>query len=108
MEPAIDQLLRLAIERKRLLHLLYRDKVRIVEPHDYGIHNGSGKLLAYQVGGASSAMLPNWRWMETALMSEVRILDREFPGGRPRASGKHHRWDELFIRVGEATSQKRQ
>jgi hypothetical protein len=27
------------------------------------------------------------------------MLDQTFPGGRPTASGKHIRWDVLFIRV---------
>ena len=39
----------------------YKEKPRIVEAHDYGIHRGSVKLLSYQVGGSSSGRLPNWR-----------------------------------------------
>jgi hypothetical protein len=61
--PNIDELLCAAIEQKRLIELLYLDKRRIVEPHDYGVHNGLIKLLGYQVGGSSSGRLPNWRWM---------------------------------------------
>jgi hypothetical protein len=97
--PRLDQLLRTAIEQTRLLRLCYRNKDRIVEPHDYGKHNGVIKLLTYQVGGSSSAPLPNWRWMETDLISEAQLLDEVFPGGRPTASGRHHNWDELFLRV---------
>ena len=96
------ELLRAAIERKRLVRLVYKYKPRIIEPHDYGIHNGSIKLLAFQVGGASRGRLPNWRWMEVNLISEVHLLDRSFPGGRPNASGKHHQWDQPFVRVGSA------
>jgi hypothetical protein len=99
---SVDELLRTAIERKRLVRLVYKDKPRIIEPHDYGIHNGFVKLLAYQVGGASDGQLPNWRWMEVNLISDVHLLDRAFPGGRPNASGKHHQWDQLFARVGSA------
>ena len=98
-ESSVDELLRTAIEQRRLIRLLYRNKDRIVEPHDYGVHNGVVKLLGYQVGGASSGKLPNWRWMETDLISDIRLLDRTFPGGRPAPSGKHHQWDKLFIRV---------
>ena len=96
---SIDELLRMAIEHTRLIRLLYRNKVRIVEPHDYGVHHGTVKLLAYQVGGASSGRLPNWRWMEVDLISDVQLLDRTFPGGRPGPAGKHHEWDTLFVRV---------
>ncbi len=97
---SVDKLLRTAIERKRLVRLVYKDKSRIIEPHDYGIHNGTVKLLAFQVGGTSRGRLPNWRWMEVNLIFDVHLLDRTFPGGRPNASGKHHRWDQLFVRVG--------
>ena len=98
-DPNINQALWTAIEKRRLIRLHYKDRERIVEPHDYGIQNGSIKLLAYQVGGSSSGKLPNWRWMEQDLISDIRLLDRTFPGGRPTPSGQHHKWDKLFIRV---------
>jgi hypothetical protein len=44
-DPDLDQLLRTAIEQTRLLRLRYLNKDRIVEPHDYGEHNGALKLL---------------------------------------------------------------
>ena len=97
--PSVDELLRRAIEQRRLIRLVYGNKERIVEPHDYGIHKGTVKLLGYQVGGSSSGRLPNWRWMEADLISDVRLLERTFPGGRAAPSGKHHEWDQLFIRV---------
>jgi hypothetical protein len=99
---SVDELLRLAIEQKRLVRFVYNGKLRIIEPHDYGIHNGSVKLLAFQVGGASRGPLPNWRWMEANGISHVQLLDHTFPGGRPNAAGKHHRWDQLFVRVESA------
>lgn len=57
--PRIDELLRAAIAQKRLIQFHYKDKPRIVEPHDYGIHNGSIKLFGFQVAGLSSHPLPN-------------------------------------------------
>jgi hypothetical protein len=98
----VDALLRAAIEQKRLVALVYLDKRRIVEPHDYGVHNGTVKLLAYQVGGSSSGRLPNWRWMEVNLISSLRLMERRFAGGRGSASIQHHRWDQLFARVSPA------
>jgi predicted DNA-binding transcriptional regulator YafY len=98
----IDTLLRKAIEEKRLVELIYNEKRRIVEPHDYGVQNGSIKLLGYQLSGASSGPLPNWRWFEVDLITDIRLLDRRFPGGRgggPGSSGNHNQWDELFLRV---------
>jgi len=94
-----DELIRVAIEHKHLVQLRYVNRLRIVEPHDYGIQGGIVKLLVYQVGGVSSGKLPNWRWMEVDQISDLQILDKTFPGGRSAPSGKHHKWDTLFIRV---------
>jgi len=97
--PTIDELLRKAIQQKRLVRLSYKNKMRIVEPHDYGIHKGSVKLLGYQVGGTSSGPLPNWRWMEIDGISELQLLNHRFRGGRAEQAGKHHEWDQVFSRV---------
>ncbi len=98
-DPKLDQLLRVAIEQTRLLRLRYQGKVRIVEPHDYGVHKGVVKLLTFQIGGVSSGRLPGWRWMAVSLITDAEVLDRTFPGGRPTPSNKHHDWDALFLRV---------
>jgi hypothetical protein len=99
LDPNIDQLIRTAIAETRLIRLRYLNRERIVEPHDYGEHNGAIKVLTYQVGGSSSGRLPNWRWMDVEQISDAQLLDQTFQGGRPTASGKHHKWDMLFIRV---------
>jgi len=98
-ESQFDELLRIAIEHRRIIRLRYRNKLRIVEPHDYGIQNGRLRLLSYQIGGSSSSPLPNWRWMDVDQISDVQLLDRTFEGGRPSPSGKHHKWDQLYVRV---------
>ena len=95
----INPLIWTAIEQRRLLRFRYKDRERIVEPHDYGIHKGLIKLFAYQIAGSSSQKLPNWRWAEQDLISDIQLLDRTFPGGRPTRTGKHQIWDKLFIRV---------
>ena len=77
------------------------------QPHDYGQHNGVIKLLAWQLGGSSSGPLPNWRWMEQDGISNIQPLNETFPGGRPTASGKHHKWDKLFIRVKPAKKSRK-
>jgi hypothetical protein len=99
LSPNIDQLVRTAIAETRLIRLRYLDRERIVEPHDYGEHNGIVKILTYQVGGSSSGPLPNWRWMEVEQISDVQLLDQTFPGVRSIPYGKHHKWDKLFVRV---------
>jgi hypothetical protein len=82
-----------------MIRLVYHGKHRILEPHDHGILNGSLQLLAYQVGGSSSRPLPNWVLLRTNEITGLEVLDQSFPGGRPTVSGKHLKWDKLFIRV---------
>lgn len=94
-----DPLLWTAIENRSTIQLLYHRKIRIVEPHDYGILNGSVQLLGYQLAGQSSRPLPNWLLMKTDEITDLELLDQTFKGGRPTASGKHRKWDKLFIRV---------
>lgn len=88
-----------AIEQTRMMQLIYHGKIRILEPHDHGILNGSVQLLGYQVGGSSSRRLPNWLLMKTDEITGLTLLEQTFPGGRPTASGNHVRWKNLFIRV---------
>jgi hypothetical protein len=94
-----DPLLWSAIERRRMIRLVYHGKERVVEPHDHGILNGSVQLLGYQTAGSSSRPLPNWILMKVSEMADLEMLDKTFPGGRPTTSGKHLKWDTLFIRV---------
>lgn len=91
-----------AIEQTRMIRLIYHQKERIVEPHDHGILNGSVQLLGHQVAGSSSRPLPNWLLMKTDEITDLELLDQSFRGGRPTATGKHIKWDELFIRVNPA------
>ena len=92
-----------AIEDRRMIRLLYHRRNRILEPHDHGILNGSVQLLAYQVGGSSSRPLPNWILMKANEIVDLELLDQSFPGGRSTASGKHLKWNTLFIRVKPST-----
>jgi hypothetical protein len=103
VRPEVDQLLRTAISHRRQIRFRYKDKERISEPHDYGIQNDRALLLTYQLGGqSSSGRLPAWRWIDVAGIADLEILPQTFRGNRPAPSGKHHRWDQLFIRVASA------
>jgi len=96
-----DELLRTAITQRRQIRFWYDGKERIAEPHDYGIQNGRPRLLAYQIAGQSnSGRLPAWRLVDVAGMTRLEILDRKFSGGR-LASGRRHKWEQLFVRVDE-------
>jgi len=96
----IDNLLRVAITQRHKIRFWYNGKERIAEPHDYGIHGGKARLLAYQTGGqSSSGQLPNWRCLDVSRIEELEILNETFAGNRPAPSGEHQKWDQLFLRV---------
>jgi hypothetical protein len=91
-----------AIRERKLISFDYKGKLRVAEPHDYGIQNGLERLLCYQVGGDSNTgRLPSWRLVEVAKLDDLKIINRKFPGNRPAPSGQHHNWDVVFARVGE-------
>ena len=82
-----------------MIRLVYHGKERLVEPHDHGVLNGSLQLLGYQIAGSSNRRLPNWILMKVNEMVDLEVLETTFAGGRSTPSGKHLRWDILFIRV---------
>ena len=88
-----------AIENTRMIRFAYHGKDRIAEPHDHGILNGAIQLLSWQVAGRSSRPLPNWLLTKVDEITDLEQLDQTFQGGRPTATGKHIKWDVLFIRV---------
>jgi len=96
----IDRLLRKAIRTKHLLRFRYKGQERVAEPHDYGIQNGVVRVFCYQVDGQSSRRLPGWRLVDVSEMQDCKILEHRFAGNREAPSGKHHRWDEVFVCVG--------
>jgi hypothetical protein len=106
VNPGLHQLLYGAIQNKRLIRFRYQNKERIVEPHDYGIQKKIARLLSWQIGGQSSGRLPGWRWFDVAGLQDFEILESSFPGNR-NVSGKHHRWDQIFIRVAPPEKQRR-
>jgi predicted DNA-binding transcriptional regulator YafY len=99
VKPDLDRLLREAIQTKHLIRFRYKNQERIVEPHDYGIQNGIARLFCYQAGGQSSSPLPGWRLVDVSEMQDCEMLEQRFAGNRETPSGKHRKWDEVFIRV---------
>ncbi len=95
----LDRLLRSAIQDKQLIRFSHKNNERIVEPHDYGIKNGIVRLFSWQVGGRSSGRIPGWRMFDVEEIQNCEMLDMHFAGNRDVPTGKHHRWDEIFIRV---------
>lgn len=81
-----------AISQKRLVGFMYGGFYRVVEPYLLGVYKNKMQLLCFQVGGESgSGRLPEWRRMNLAEISELRILPEVFVGVRPtKGLGKSH------------------
>ncbi len=96
-----DPLLRLAIASKRLIQFRYDESPRVAEPHDYGIQNGSTRLLAYQLRGPVrlGKKVVGWRNFDVSRMDDCVVLEETFPGSRGRFHVEHLKWDILYARV---------
>ena len=100
IDPAVHEHILTAIHERRLLRFTYLDKVRIVEPHDYGIQKETVNLFSYQIAGESgSSRLPDWRKFAVSRISRLELLEKAFPGSRAVPSQRHQEWDVLFARV---------
>jgi len=100
VDQQLDLLLRKAVAERHLLRFSYKGSERIVEPHDYGVQNGIVRLLCWQVGGKSKGRIPGWRLVDIDGIQNCEMLGGTFSGNREVASGNHHQWNEVFIRVG--------
>ena len=100
---AVNHDLVAAIRDKRLVEFVYKfGGIRVVEPHDYGVHRGQASLLAYQLSGHSrSGAAHGWKHFKVDDMRHLRVLDRHFRGSRVDAAQHHRAWDMLFARVSE-------
>jgi hypothetical protein len=97
---ACDASLRFAIANRRLICFSYNSKWRVAEPHDYGIKNGTAKLLVYQIRGESTSVVHGWKLLDVSKIQQLAILEDGFRGTRVRPDQHHMQWDELFARVG--------
>jgi hypothetical protein len=99
---SIGEQVRFAIACRRLVQLTYDGRVRVLEPHDYGIHKSAPRLLAYQVRGGSAHANNGgrgWKLLTVSKIESFVVLDEMFRGGRARSNQEHLAWDELFARV---------
>jgi bifunctional DNA-binding transcriptional regulator/antitoxin component of YhaV-PrlF toxin-antitoxin module len=100
--PKLDLLIRMAIAHRRVVDLVYDDRRKQVEPHDYGIRNGQPQLLVYQRAGESRSSDPiGWRSLKLSSISDFHVKEETFPGRRPADPDRRVVWDRLFARVPE-------
>jgi len=101
-EGSVDEQLRFAIANKRLVQMSYKGRVRVAEPHDYGVQKGVTRLLTYQrsaVGGGPRKDVTGWRLLDLPKIERCLVLDETFPGSRGQAHHAHNVWDVLYARV---------
>ena len=100
-EHTLDSQLRFAIANKRLIQFTYDSALRVAEPHDYGVRDGTPRLLAYQrqKAGRKDPRVRGWRWLDISRIETCTVLDESFAGTRETAGQQHHRWDILYARV---------
>ena len=102
-DGSIDDCLRFAIAKKRLIQFHYLGARRVAEPHDYGVRNGTTKLLVYQrhrSDGAPGASIRGWRLLDVSKIDRCSVLDESFRGSRGESHQRHYTWDVLYARVG--------
>ncbi|MFA7084241.1 MAG: hypothetical protein WC141_06890 [Arcobacteraceae bacterium] len=73
-----------AIESRKVLEFYYKDDLRIVEPHTYGVtKTGKGSLRAYQVGGNSTdSETIGWKLFTVDKIQNLQIKEISFVGTR--------------------------
>ncbi len=101
-EESIDEQLRFAIANKRLIQLGYAGRLRVVEPHDYGVHKRTTMLLACQRRESAEMQRPSgqsWRLFDVSKIESYSVLDETFQGSRGEAHRHHHTWNVLYARV---------
>ena len=99
----IEERLRFAIANTRLIAITYHGRSRTGEPHDYGLRNGTLKLLFFQLreaGRSRRGDAKGWRLLEVSTIAACDVLDDVFRGSRGQSHRQHLDWDELFARVG--------
>jgi hypothetical protein len=94
-----DQRIRRAIAEKRLLELRYKRAVRLAEPHDYGVIDGTARLLVFQLHGPDSGSgAVGWRLLDVIKIESCAVTMQTFAGSR-KQSQRHYRWETLYARV---------
>ena len=97
---SLDERIRRAIAEKRLLEIRYKTAVRLVEPHDYGVIDGTERLLIFQLRGPDSGKgAVGWRLLDVVKLESCVVTDHVFAGSRGQSHQQHYQWETLYARV---------
>jgi hypothetical protein len=93
-------MIRDAIANKEVIEFTYHGYPRLAEPPVYGIKNGRGQVLVYQIGGlTSSGKIPDLRRINLDEISGLRVVkEQKFAGPRDNKSD-HGEWDIIIASV---------
>lgn len=97
----MDEIIIEAIENKNLLEFYYKDHNRIVEPHTFGVSSkGNDNLAAFQIDGTSERNnVPDWGLFTVDKMVDLKILDENFEGTRPKYTRGDSRMTEIYAEL---------
>lgn len=65
--------------------------VRLVEPHDYGVIEGTERLLPFQLHGPDSGKgAVGWRLLDVVKIEGCVVTDQTFAGSRGKSHQQQH------------------
>ena len=97
---SLDERIRRAIGQKRLLEIRYKRAFRLVEPHDYGVIEGTERLLIFQLRGPDSGKgAVGWRLLDVVKIERCVVTEQAFAGSRGQSHQQHYQWETLYARV---------
>jgi hypothetical protein len=97
---SLDERIRRAIAEKRLLEIRYKNAVRLAEPHDYGVIDGTERLLLFQLHGPDSGQgVVGWRLLDVVKIESCVVTDQTFAGSRGQSQQQLYQWATLYARV---------
>lgn len=84
---SLDERIRRAIAEKRLLEIRYKRAVHLAEPHDYGVIDGTERLLIFQLHGPDSGKRAvGWRLLDVVKIESCVVTDQTFAGSRRQSA----------------------
>jgi predicted DNA-binding transcriptional regulator YafY len=97
----MNEMIKSAIENKKVIEFYYKDDLRIVEPFVLGISTtGKESLRGFQVAGDSTDSSNfSWKLFTVAKISNLRVKDENFIGNREYYNPDDSAFSQIFARV---------
>ena len=97
----MNEVIKSAIENKKVIEFYYKDNLRIVEPFVYGIsRTGKESLRAFQVAGTSAdSNSVSWKLFTIEKLSNLIVKEESFVGDRELYNPDDSVITTIFARV---------